>query len=136
MVHKEVKKFVTQVTLTIMDVNRHDFGSYFCVAKNPLGESDGSIKLSGNIRSVISILLYIDVSLERFVASTSTTRSWPTTTAATHPNPETSFGQFHSNFGEKQMRHKGNNHDEGSDLSYNPFPPTTKNPGLKLRTYL
>ena len=42
-------KFVTQVTLVILDVSLHDFGTYACVAKNPLGESDGIIKLSGNL---------------------------------------------------------------------------------------
>ena len=47
---KEVKKFVTQVTLVILDVTHHDFGTYACVAKNPLGESDGTIKLSGMFR--------------------------------------------------------------------------------------
>ena len=44
---KEVKTFVTQFTLVILDVTNHDFGTYACVAKNPLGESDGTIKLSG-----------------------------------------------------------------------------------------
>ena len=48
-VHKEVKKFVTQVTLTILNVDKRDFGTYECVAKNPLGESDGTISLSGKI---------------------------------------------------------------------------------------
>ena len=45
--HKEVKKFITQVTLAILNVDKNDFGTYQCVAKNPLGESDGTINLSG-----------------------------------------------------------------------------------------
>ena len=44
---KHVEKHVTKVTLVILDVSLRDFGSYSCVAKNPLGESDGTIKLSG-----------------------------------------------------------------------------------------
>ena len=48
-VHKEMKKFVTQVTLNILNVDQRDFGTYECVAKNPLGESDGTINLSGMI---------------------------------------------------------------------------------------
>lgn len=31
--------------LTIVDVDIEDFGAYKCVAKNSLGETDGSIKL-------------------------------------------------------------------------------------------
>ena len=44
---KHVEKHVTKVTLVILDVSLRDFGSYSCVAKNPLGECDGTIKLSG-----------------------------------------------------------------------------------------
>lgn len=38
--------------LKIRSVSRSDFGSYQCVAKNSLGETDGLIKLDGNIHSV------------------------------------------------------------------------------------
>ena len=54
-VHKEMKKFVTQVTLNILDVDQRDFGTYECVAKNPLGESDGTINLSGMISEIIAV---------------------------------------------------------------------------------
>lgn len=37
--------------LKIRSVSRSDFGSYQCVAKNSLGETDGLIKLDGNILS-------------------------------------------------------------------------------------
>lgn len=33
--------------ITINNVNSTDFGSYRCVAKNSLGETDGTIKLYG-----------------------------------------------------------------------------------------
>lgn len=33
--------------LKIRKVNKNDFGSYKCVAKNSLGETDGVIKLEG-----------------------------------------------------------------------------------------
>ena len=45
----EAKKFVTQLTLTILNVNKQDFGMYECVAKNSLGQSDGTIRLSGEL---------------------------------------------------------------------------------------
>lgn len=33
--------------LTINPVSQHDFGSYRCVSKNSLGDTDGNIKLYG-----------------------------------------------------------------------------------------
>ena len=50
-----MKKFVTQVTLNILNVDQRDFGTYECVAKNPLGESDGTINLSGMISEIIAV---------------------------------------------------------------------------------
>lgn len=35
--------------LKIRSVSAYDFGSYRCVAKNSLGETDGVIKLEGKI---------------------------------------------------------------------------------------
>ncbi|KAJ8918968.1 hypothetical protein NQ315_016870 [Exocentrus adspersus] len=35
--------------LKIRRVNKSDFGSYKCVAKNSLGETDGVIKLEGKL---------------------------------------------------------------------------------------
>ncbi|KAH0812026.1 hypothetical protein GEV33_010765 [Tenebrio molitor] len=37
--------------LKIRRVNKSDFGSYKCVAKNSLGETDGVIKLEGKTRA-------------------------------------------------------------------------------------
>lgn len=36
------------MNLTIRNVSSSDFGTYTCVAKNSLGETDGTIKLEGN----------------------------------------------------------------------------------------
>jgi hypothetical protein len=55
-----MKKFVTQVTLNILNVDQRDFGTYECVAKNPLGESDGTINLSGMILETISTVFSIN----------------------------------------------------------------------------
>ena len=44
---KETEKLQTKSILHILDVEKSDFGTYFCVAKNSLGEQDGAIKLSG-----------------------------------------------------------------------------------------
>ena len=41
------KSYITKVTLTIKNIISNDYGTYLCVAKNSLGESDGTIKLSG-----------------------------------------------------------------------------------------
>ena len=42
-----VKSYITKVSLTMRNIRAPDFGTYLCVAKNSLGESDGTIKLSG-----------------------------------------------------------------------------------------
>ena len=44
---RSIATALTQVTLNILNVDHKDFGTYECVAKNPLGESDGTINLSG-----------------------------------------------------------------------------------------
>ena len=43
----------TRVSLTIIGVEKSDFGTYFCVAKNSLGTQDGEIKLSGRFYKTI-----------------------------------------------------------------------------------
>ena len=48
-VQTEAKKFGTLLTLTIKNVSPYDFGVYECIAKNPLGQSDGKINLSGEL---------------------------------------------------------------------------------------
>lgn len=42
--------YKTQMLLTIVELRRSDFGTYKCVAKNPRGETDGTIRLYGNMR--------------------------------------------------------------------------------------
>lgn len=42
--------------LKIRSVNAHDFGSYKCVAKNSLGETDGTIKLYGKLAHFSCVL--------------------------------------------------------------------------------
>ena len=37
--------YKVHMNLTIKSVSQSDFGSYMCVAKNSLGETDGTIKL-------------------------------------------------------------------------------------------
>ena len=67
-----MKKFVTQVTLNILNVDQKDFGTYECVAKNPLGESDGTINLSGKDENVTKVCSFsprlLDI-LGRFIIS-------------------------------------------------------------------
>ena len=46
-VRQQVNNYITKVTLRIIDVRKEDFGVYYCVAKNSLGQSDGPVKLSG-----------------------------------------------------------------------------------------
>lgn len=36
-----------EMTLTIRDLREEDFGNYSCMAKNPRGETDGFITLTG-----------------------------------------------------------------------------------------
>jgi len=45
-VAQQVNNYVTRVSLKIFDVKKDDFGVYFCVAKNSLGNSDGPVTLS------------------------------------------------------------------------------------------
>lgn len=37
--------YKTHMTLTISDIQKEDYGSYKCIAKNPRGETDGTIRL-------------------------------------------------------------------------------------------
>ncbi|XP_024876126.1 lachesin-like [Temnothorax curvispinosus] len=37
--------YKTHMTLTIYDIQKEDYGSYKCIAKNPRGETDGTIRL-------------------------------------------------------------------------------------------
>ncbi|KAL6254591.1 hypothetical protein P5V15_014643 [Pogonomyrmex californicus] len=37
--------YKTHMTLTIFDIQKEDYGSYKCIAKNPRGETDGTIRL-------------------------------------------------------------------------------------------
>ena len=46
-VRQQVNNYVTRVSLKIFNVKKEDFGTYYCVAKNSLGKSDGLVKLSG-----------------------------------------------------------------------------------------
>ena len=39
--------FKVRMKLTIFDVSKEDMGKYKCVAKNPRGDTDGTIKLYG-----------------------------------------------------------------------------------------
>ena len=43
--------------LKIRNIGPNDFGSYRCVAKNSLGETDGMIKLDGKVLSLLKIVL-------------------------------------------------------------------------------
>lgn len=104
-----------------------DFGTYECVAKNPLGESDGTINLLGNFFSSHFISDFHVNSFclkERIVASVAT--PWPAPTAArTTPTEATSYGEF------EQEERRGHRTDiqrrifHDVNLSYNPFPPST-----------
>uniref|UniRef100_A0A182T7C6 I-set domain-containing protein n=1 Tax=Anopheles maculatus TaxID=74869 RepID=A0A182T7C6_9DIPT len=42
---KEINNYKVVMKLTIKDINIADFGTYKCVVKNSLGETDGSIKV-------------------------------------------------------------------------------------------
>ena len=58
------KSYITKVSLTIRNIKETDFGTYLCVAKNSLGESDGTIKLSGNyFQSVKTKLSYTTIKI-------------------------------------------------------------------------
>lgn len=37
--------YKTHMTLTIANIQQADYGTYKCVAKNPRGETDGTIRL-------------------------------------------------------------------------------------------
>lgn len=45
--------YKTQMKLTIYRLRPQDLGTYKCVAKNPRGETDGSIRLYGEAAEVI-----------------------------------------------------------------------------------
>ena len=47
--------------LKIRSVKRSDFGSYKCVAKNSLGETDGVIKLDGKFSVILSLSAFLSL---------------------------------------------------------------------------
>lgn len=57
--------------LKIRRVNKSDFGSYKCVAKNSLGETDGVIKLEGKLKMYLSFFFYLFISMYRHYNYTS-----------------------------------------------------------------
>lgn len=44
--------------LKIRNITKEDFGHYKCVAKNSLGETDGIIKLDGNVFVFLFVTLF------------------------------------------------------------------------------
>ncbi|CAD1475425.1 unnamed protein product [Heterotrigona itama] len=54
----EKPSYKTHMTLTIYDLQEVDYGTYKCVAKNPRGETDGTIRLYSKCRLFTRILKY------------------------------------------------------------------------------
>ena len=69
--------------LKIRNVKRSDFGSYKCVAKNSLGETDGVIKLDGKLSVILSLSAFL--------------RLWRQTVVLSVPHtfPFTNYVNFH-----------------------------------------
>jgi len=40
------------MTLTLLELREEDFGNYTCMAKNPRGETDGTITLTGDDETI------------------------------------------------------------------------------------
>nr|CAI5851859.1 unnamed protein product [Callosobruchus analis] len=50
--------------LTVRDLQEADFGNYRCISKNSLGETEGSIRLYGNVlKGVVRVFM---VKIKRF----------------------------------------------------------------------
>nr|CAH7724138.1 unnamed protein product [Callosobruchus chinensis] len=48
----------THMKLTVRDLQEADFGNYRCISKNSLGETEGSIRLYGNVlKGVVRICM-------------------------------------------------------------------------------
>ena len=65
-IREYLKSYTTKLSLTIKNVRDTDFGTYRCLAKNSLGDSDGSIKLSGTATTENKTSLII-ISLKGFM---------------------------------------------------------------------
>ena len=65
-IREYLKSYTTKLSLTIRNVRDTDFGTYRCLAKNSLGDSDGSIKLSGTATTENKTSLII-ISLKGFM---------------------------------------------------------------------
>lgn len=51
-----VNGYMKFMKLKIRNVGANDFGTYRCVAKNSLGETDGNIKLDGKSNTILNRL--------------------------------------------------------------------------------
>ncbi|XP_059080787.1 limbic system-associated membrane protein-like isoform X2 [Tigriopus californicus] len=105
-------KYKVEMKLTITTLERGDFGNYKCIAKNPRGQTDGSITLTEEIPPTTTTL------------EPSTTAFVPTTTATTTHNPRKR--KKHG----KKRKHKeffnGLTNNEQDDFSSNDDPTNTK----------
>lgn len=91
--------------LKIHNVGPKDFGSYRCVAKNSLGETDGLIKLDGNVfhtiiyiqhlqsiqsfKSHIIAVVFCRAEIPAPTTTTMSTESFGNRTNGKHPPPTT-----------------------------------------------
>lgn len=55
--------YKSTMRLTINNVQKHDYGMYKCVAKNPRGETDGTIRLYCKYRELSSRVVYYESNL-------------------------------------------------------------------------
>lgn len=53
--------YKTHMKLTIFSVSMADYGMYKCVAKNPRGETDGTIRLYGKFKTKIYLYIFINM---------------------------------------------------------------------------
>lgn len=59
MTEQYLNEFSMQMNLTVLNLDKHDFGGYVCISSNALGKAEGVVRLQGKNLDLYNNLKYI-----------------------------------------------------------------------------